>query len=168
MVAQIDPAQGYAQLSALIPITGAAWRIPMSIIFVDTIDECISISTYLRNGLSSSIAEYCRMVVTPFHASLEVSLQEEYLNTFRDGETRVLVYTGTYHITRDNSNMGTKELCIDAAGMGVDIPDIEVVMQWKISPHLTIATLWQRIGRAGRYPEVKAISVQFVDQKQIL
>jgi hypothetical protein len=137
-------------------------------IFVDTIDKCISISTYLRNGLTSSMAEYRRMVFRPFHASLEVSLREEYLNTFRDGETRVPVCIGTYLITRDNSNMGTKELCIDAAGMGVDIPDIEVVMQWKISPHLTIATLWQRIGRAGRDPKVKAISVLFVDQKQIL
>jgi len=68
----------------------------------------------------------------------------------------------------DNSNLGTKELCIDAAGIGVDIPDIEVVMQWKISPHLTIATLWQPIGKAGRDTEVKAISVLFRSQKQSL
>jgi hypothetical protein len=52
--------------------------------------------------------------------------------------------------------------------MDLDIPDIDVVMQWKISPHLTIATIWQRIGRAGRDPEVQAISELFVDQKQIL
>jgi hypothetical protein len=61
-----------------------------------------------------------------------------------------------------------KNFCIDAAGMGVDIPDMEIVMQSNISPHLTIATIWLPIGRARRDPEVKAISVLFVDQKQIL
>jgi hypothetical protein len=50
--------------------------------------------------------------------------------------------------------MGTKELCIDPVGMDVDIPEIEVVMPWKISPHFTIATQWQRIGRPGRDPQV--------------
>jgi hypothetical protein len=85
----------------------------------------------------------------PLHVSLEVSLQEDNLNTVRDGETSVLICTGTYYITRESSNMGTKELCIDAAGIGEDIPDIDVVMQWMISSHLTIATLWQRIGWAA-------------------
>jgi len=74
MVAQIYPPQGYVQLSALIPITGVAWRIPKSMIFMDIIKKCISISTYLRNGLSSSMAEYPRMVVRPCRASLEVIL----------------------------------------------------------------------------------------------
>lgn len=49
--------------------------------------------------------------------------------------------TGMYHITRDNRKLRTNKLSIDAAGMGVDIHDIEVVMQWKISPHVTIAVL---------------------------
>jgi hypothetical protein len=76
MVVQIDPAQGYAQLAALNPITGAARRITKSMIFVDTIDEYISISTYLGNGLCSSMADYCRIVCRPFHASQGINLQE--------------------------------------------------------------------------------------------
>jgi superfamily II DNA helicase RecQ len=168
MVPQIDPAQGYAQLSVLIPITGAAWRIPKSINCLDTFDECISISTHVRNGLSSSIAKYRSIDVRPFHTSLEVSLREEYLTTSRPGETRVLVCTGMYHITKNNRNMSTKDLCIDPAGMGVDIPDIEVFMQWKISSHLIRANIWQCIGRAGRDPEVKANSVLYVDRTLIL
>jgi hypothetical protein len=35
--------------------------------------------------------------------------------------------------------MGTTELCIDTAANGVDIPDIEVIMQWQISPYSTVA-----------------------------
>jgi len=101
----------------------------------------------------------------PVHASIEVSLREEYFNSFRYGETRVLVCTGTCHITRDSSNMSTEELCIYTAGISVDIPDMDVVIQWLISPYLTIAILWQRIGRAGRDSEVKALSLLFLDQK---
>jgi hypothetical protein len=52
--------------------------------------------------------------------------------------------------------------------MGVDIPDIEVAMQWKISPYHTIATLWKHTGKAGQDRKVKAYPVPFVYQKQIL
>jgi hypothetical protein len=52
--------------------------------------------------------------------------------------------------------------------MGVDIPDIEVVMQCKISPYHTITTRWKHIGKAGRDRKVKANPLLFVDQKQIL
>jgi superfamily II DNA/RNA helicase len=76
-------------------------------IFVDTIDEYISITTYLRNGLSSSsIAGYRTIVVRHCHGAREVSSQEEYLIKFRNRETRVLVCTSTYHISRDNNIMG--------------------------------------------------------------
>jgi hypothetical protein len=53
MAAELDLAQAYAHLSAQIPITGVAWWIPKSMIFVDTIHECMSISIYHRNGQSS-------------------------------------------------------------------------------------------------------------------
>jgi len=38
MVPQINPVQSYAQLPVLIPMTGAAWWIPKSMLFVATID----------------------------------------------------------------------------------------------------------------------------------
>lgn len=133
MVALINLAQCYVQLSVLISVTSVAWRIPKSMIFVDTINDGICIATYLRNELSCSMAEYHRKIIRPYDASLEFRVSEEYLNVFKDGKTRVLVCTNTYHITWGNRNMGTTELCIDSAGMGVDIPDKEVIMQWKIS-----------------------------------
>ena len=62
------------------------------------------------------------------------------MDSFVEGYTRVLV-------------------CTDAAGMGVNIPDIKVIIQWKLAEHLTIAALWQRIGRAGRDQSLCAVSV---------
>ena len=52
--------------------------------------------------------------------------------------------------------------------MGVDIGDVEIVMQWKIARHMTLATLWQRIGRAGRDMDVAAISVVWIETRHIL
>jgi superfamily II DNA/RNA helicase len=66
------------------------------------------------------------------------------MNAFRDGSTRILV-------------------CIDAAGMGLHIPDLKVVVQWKLSKLVTMTTLWQRLGQAGRDPRINAISIVFAD-----
>lgn len=59
-------------------------------------------------------------------------------------------------------------LTADAAGMGVDIPDVDVVIQWDISEHLTLAMLWQRFGRAGRDPSLDALAIAFVFEKHLL
>lgn len=56
----------------------------------------------------------------------------------------------------------------DAAGMGVDIGDIEVVMQWKIAKHTTLATLWQQIGRPGHNINTPAISVVWIESRHLL
>lgn len=52
--------------------------------------------------------------------------------------------------------------------MGVNIPDIEWVIQWMIYDHLTLATLVQRMGRAERDSKISAVAVLFVEQKQVL
>lgn len=52
--------------------------------------------------------------------------------------------------------------------MGVDIPDIDVVIQWDISENLTLVMLWQRFGRAGRDPGLNALAIVFVFEKHIL
>ncbi|PPQ76587.1 hypothetical protein CVT26_012791 [Gymnopilus dilepis] len=51
--------------------------------------------------------------------------------------------------------------CTDAAGMGLDIPDIELVIQWRYVPSL--CTLFQRLGRAGRGDGTRAIGIYLVE-----
>lgn len=53
----------------------------------------------------------------------------------------------------------------DAAGMGVDIPDIQVIIQWKTARHLSLAGLVQRIGRAGRDDPVDAIAITMIEER---
>ncbi|KAH9015991.1 P-loop containing nucleoside triphosphate hydrolase protein, partial [Lactarius pseudohatsudake] len=51
--------------------------------------------------------------------------------------------------------------CTDAAGMGLDIRDVEIVVQWRYTPSL--CTLWQRLGRAARNPSAEASGIYVVE-----
>ncbi|EJF62758.1 P-loop containing nucleoside triphosphate hydrolase protein [Dichomitus squalens LYAD-421 SS1] len=57
--------------------------------------------------------------------------------------------------------------CTDSFGMGVDISDIELVVQWRTTSRCTcdLDSLWQRFGRAARDPSRTALAVLFVDPK---
>ncbi|KIJ09268.1 hypothetical protein PAXINDRAFT_164396 [Paxillus involutus ATCC 200175] len=52
--------------------------------------------------------------------------------------------------------------CTDAAGMGLDIQDVEVIIQWGYVKSL--CTLMQRLGRGARSPNLEATGIYFVDK----
>ncbi|KAI9437493.1 P-loop containing nucleoside triphosphate hydrolase protein, partial [Lactarius indigo] len=51
--------------------------------------------------------------------------------------------------------------CTDAAGMGLDLHDVELVVQWKHTQSLCM--LWQRLGRAARDPSKEATGIYIVE-----
>ncbi|THH15915.1 hypothetical protein EUX98_g9385 [Antrodiella citrinella] len=51
----------------------------------------------------------------------------------------------------------------DSFGMGVDLPDIILVIQWRL--RCTLATLWQRLGRGARDRSLVAVAIIFVEGK---
>lgn len=93
-VCQISQKAGYNQLESLVAGTGAAWTIPKTMLFVDSIDNATTIATYLRSSLPPHQQSYAQQIIRPFHASLKVFLREEYLDSFRDGDCCILVCTG--------------------------------------------------------------------------
>ncbi|KAI0309162.1 hypothetical protein OF83DRAFT_1045589, partial [Amylostereum chailletii] len=48
---------------------------------------------------------------------------------------------------------------------GIDIPDIQVIIQWKLTCNMD--TLWQRFGRAARDPSLEGIAIVFVEPKYL-
>ena len=46
---------------------------------------------------------------------------------------------------------------------GMDLPDIKIVIQWKVTCDL--CTLWQRFGRAARGPDQEVTAILFVEKK---
>ena len=151
-VAMAPQINNYAVLSEiLVPAHGAVWEMPKAMVFVDSIEGAHDIATSLQRSLCCRgfALPDAELAVRPFSANSEQATRKAFMEAFKMGNTRVLV-------------------CTDAAGMGVDIRNVQVVVQWGLSNHLTLATLWQRIGRAGRDPGMRAVSVVFVEERYVL
>ncbi|KAJ7599755.1 P-loop containing nucleoside triphosphate hydrolase protein [Mycena floridula] len=74
---------------------------------------------------------------------MTTTYREEEFEQFRRGETWGLAVT-------------------DAFGMGLDLPDVEIVVQWRVPPDM--CTLWQRFGRAGRAEGSQAVAILFAER----
>lgn len=81
-------------------------------------------------------------VVADYSTILSEERRVEVLEKFRLGTCRVIV-------------------CTDAAGMGIDIRDVQRVIQWKVTSILNLSSYFQRAGRAGRDPSCKSVAILF-------
>lgn len=109
--------------------------IPKTIIFIDNKLLCANLAGQLISlcpvwARKSVDGPACRLI-REYHSALSSEGKERNMTDFRLGITRIFI-------------------CTDAVGMGVDIPDVDRVIQWKIPEYLSISGLWQRIGRAAR------------------
>lgn len=137
-------------LDWLFEFDAPAISIPKTMVFMDSIQESQRLVFYLRRRLAKHLqSSKAKDVVRVYSASLTWHGRVQNLAALASGRARILV-------------------CTDAAGLGVDIPDIQIVVQWKIAKHLTLAGLVQRIGRAGRDPTVKAVAVVMAEQSYFL
>ncbi|EIW73940.1 P-loop containing nucleoside triphosphate hydrolase protein [Coniophora puteana RWD-64-598 SS2] len=77
-----------------------------------------------------------------FHAGMSEVFREEMMEKLQNGEVWGIFAT-------------------DAAGMGLDLRGVELVIQWRYTPSL--CTLLQRFGRTGRGPNEEATAIYFVE-----
>ncbi|KAL1725303.1 P-loop containing nucleoside triphosphate hydrolase protein [Schizophyllum commune] len=130
----------YTDLDFVIPSnTTKAEAIPKTWIYADNINTGGEIIDHLRTLLPPELHE----VIRPYNAIHGTAYRDEAMRLFKRGDVRVLV-------------------CTDAAGMGCNIPDIEVVVQWKLPEKLS--SFVQRAGRAARDPRIHGLAVLLVEQ----
>ncbi|KAF8224355.1 hypothetical protein L208DRAFT_995585, partial [Tricholoma matsutake] len=79
-----------------------------------------------------------------FHSRMSPQFQDDAIRRLRDGELWGII-------------------CTNAAGMGLDLPDIELVIQWQYVPSL--CTLSQHLGHGGRKPGTEASGIYLVEPK---
>lgn len=91
-----------------------------SIVYVRSRKRCRDISDFLNSADISS---------TYYHAGLDFSVKEQRQNDWQAGKVRVMVATNAF-------------------GMGIDKPDVRVVVHYDIPPSLE--EYYQEAGRAGR------------------
>ncbi|KAA8893041.1 hypothetical protein FN846DRAFT_758126, partial [Sphaerosporella brunnea] len=58
-------------------------------------------------------------------------------------------------------------VCTDAAGIEMNIPNIEVVIQNRRSENISLSDLWQRLGRCARSQAICGLALVFLDEKFI-
>ncbi|KAA1476505.1 P-loop containing nucleoside triphosphate hydrolase protein, partial [Dentipellis sp. KUC8613] len=131
--------QSYSDLDFVIPNdVASAVDIPKTWIYADNITTGAEIIDYLR----SLLPPHLHGVIRPYNAVHGIKYREEAMSQFRSGNLRILV-------------------CTDAAGMGCNIPDIDIVVQWKLPGKLS--SFIQRAGRAARGPNTVGLAVLLVE-----
>ncbi|KAG0694255.1 P-loop containing nucleoside triphosphate hydrolase protein [Suillus ampliporus] len=132
----------YADLAFLIP-TGMKLDDPPPpkfLIFFDSIQDGISTAKYLRARLPPDLREKVKW----FNSDMTTEFKEAEVTNFIAGDTWGLCTT-------------------EAFGMGMDVPDVALVIQWRASCKLS--ALWQRFGRAARDHALEGTALLFVEKE---
>ncbi|KIM36265.1 hypothetical protein M413DRAFT_427700 [Hebeloma cylindrosporum] len=113
---------------------------PKFLVFFDDINESIRACLYLRSLLPPSFRHKLKW----FNSDMS--------NKFKDTETRNLMLGESW------GNFAT-----DSFGMGLDISDIRMDVQWRAT--CSMSTLWQRFGRGGRDQSLEAVAIFLVEKE---
>ncbi|KAJ7782372.1 P-loop containing nucleoside triphosphate hydrolase protein [Mycena maculata] len=141
-VIEMNSAKDYAAINAHLPkpedVRSTA-DLPKGIVFTNAVKKTQIITRHLRrlyHHLPRSSIDF-------LHAHRTAKAKRRVMRDFRRGKIKILVAT-------------------EAAGMGADIPDIELIIQFGVPGSLPI---WiQRAGRAGRSPELQARAILLVEK----
>ncbi|KAH9887685.1 P-loop containing nucleoside triphosphate hydrolase protein [Cubamyces lactineus] len=157
------PQNSYADLDFVIPhdITSAS-DIPKTYLYVDN----ILISNDIVDHLSALVTTRCpslssHQLVRPYNATMSHEYRHRAMAAFRSnpaaGATSDLLDTPQAPPTEDVIHV---LVCTDAAGMGCNVPDVDLVVQWKLPK--TLSNFVQRAGRAARSAGCQGLAVLLV------
>ncbi|KAG2061414.1 P-loop containing nucleoside triphosphate hydrolase protein [Suillus hirtellus] len=128
----------YADLAFLI-LPG--WNVgdappPKFMIFFDNIQDTINATQYLRSRLPPAM----RHKIKWFNSDMTSKYKESELTNLISGDCWGFC-------------------TMDSFGMGMDVPDIQLVLQWRATCKLSV--LWQRFGRAVRDRNLQGTAILF-------
>ncbi|VDB97814.1 unnamed protein product, partial [Peniophora sp. CBMAI 1063] len=122
-----NPINSYTDLNFVIPPSPTSINdIPKSFIYADSIPTGTAIVNHLRTLLPDITMHGA---IRPYNAVHSTKYRKKVMRRFKQGKVRILV-------------------CTDAAGMGCNVSDIDLVVQWKLPKKLS--SFVQRAGRAAR------------------
>jgi hypothetical protein len=148
--------QTRAPLLELLPNQAATWDpdssdsewhpfdIPKTLVFIDDRMACCTLTTELINKFPENVRLLAHEIICEYHSTMSQQALDRNLQGLRDGTCRIMV-------------------CTDAVGMGLDVPDIERVVQWRVPGWLTVSGWWQRAGRAARHPDASGAAIVYYE-----
>ncbi|KAJ7753252.1 P-loop containing nucleoside triphosphate hydrolase protein [Mycena metata] len=136
------PANSYRDMDFVVPADN---KVPadtkQAFVYTDDIKDGGKLVDHLNDRVHPDYRSWG--LVRPYNAGMSREYRATVMSLFKAGIIRVLV-------------------CTDAAGMGCDIPNIELVVQWKAPQNLSA---WvQRAGRAARAAGLQGIAVMLVEK----
>ncbi|KAH9934406.1 P-loop containing nucleoside triphosphate hydrolase protein [Amylocystis lapponica] len=152
------PQNSFVDLDFVLPLTiHTPEDIPKTYIYVDNIQVGNDIIDHLTdllrrrqvpNTIRAESSSHTTPIVSPsiirpYNATLSNEYRTAAMAHFRTGDVRILV-------------------CTDAAGMGCDVPDIDLVIIWKLPA--TMSNYVQRAGRAARGRNRTGLAVLLVER----
>ncbi|THH21622.1 hypothetical protein EUX98_g8320 [Antrodiella citrinella] len=143
------PQNSFADLGFVIPIgVENSADIPKTMVYLDKIQDGSKVIDHLRallvkRNLTMAATEDADHLIRPFNATMSSEYREAAMDAVRNGKLRIMI-------------------CTDAAGMGCDIPDIDVVVQWKLPK--TLSSWIQRAGCVARGRGRSGIAVLLVER----
>jgi hypothetical protein len=150
-------ANTYADLDFVIPKTvGKPSDIKSTWIFCDNISTGTEIIDHLESLLPAHL-QYTGLI-RPFNASMSQPYRPEVMDQFKSDSIRILVCTDAAGMVRPSRASRTEP----DAQQGCNIPNVEVVVQWKLPDSLS--SFVQRAGRAGRSPGTEGLAVLIVER----
>ncbi|KAJ7778909.1 hypothetical protein B0H16DRAFT_1448458 [Mycena metata] len=136
------PMNSYQDLDFLVDATmQRPSDVPLAFVYSDDTKDGAGIIDHLNDRVHPDYR--ARGLVRPYNASMSREYREVVMQLFRAGVVRILV-------------------CTDAAGMGCDLPNIDIVVQWKAPTNMSA---WiQRLGWAARALGREGLAVMLVER----
>ncbi|KAJ7084890.1 P-loop containing nucleoside triphosphate hydrolase protein [Mycena belliarum] len=135
------PANSYRDIDFMVRPNSRPQDIKKAFLYTDDIKDGGKIIDHLNARVHTTYR--ARGLVRPYNAAMSPEYRAQVMSLFKAGIVRVLV-------------------CTDAAGMGCDIPDIELVVQWKKPKN--VSSWVQRAGRAARAHGSTGMAVMLVEK----
>lgn len=135
---------------------GTPAEIPKTLIFMNSVKLTQHGCRFIREQYPSHWHQYIDYI----HAYRSRRDKRKVMRKFREGKIRILVATEAAGMVRNGCSIITRA---DESCQGADIPDIEVVIQFGVPCSLSVFK--QRIGRAGRSPDIQARAILLVEEK---
>ncbi|KAJ7035030.1 P-loop containing nucleoside triphosphate hydrolase protein [Mycena alexandri] len=139
------PLNTYADLDFIVAGIRTKEDIKKTFIYADNIATGVEIIDHLMSLLPPELQHVVQGYDAPFrpyNAALSKEYRRKAMELFKAGTIRILV-------------------CTDAAGMGCNIPDIDVVVQWKLPASISLFV--QRAGRAARASGRTGLTILLVE-----
>ncbi|KAF8205370.1 P-loop containing nucleoside triphosphate hydrolase protein [Mycena galopus ATCC 62051] len=115
--------------------------IKKAFLYTDDIKEGGKLTDYLNWQVTEPFRD--RNLVRPYNASMSLEYRAHVMKLFKAVVIRVLV-------------------CTNTAGMGCNIPDIELIVHWKIPQNLSLWVQWA--GRMAHRPGTNRMAVMLVEK----